>query len=487
MVQKVLSWNESIPVMSEIGEKPYKLMSMKQAKFPVPDFSTIVTDGSGNIRVDNAVKEHYDRLQKPLIGRSAHRMEGNGHSFSGVFESVKRITRLTDSPEDLRGYICPTDRREDFPEGTDVYALSDKWWDEKTYSLEKAYAEILEFANPENRTIPSLKLKEYLEANRIQGFNPNDMNLLLMEQRAVDVFGMFMTSDQTRPNETVVHFQDRRTDRGGWVVYDNTTQRVKDKVDGDLEAILTEFGKLAKSVESHFGKVQQVEIGHSDKGVEVFQSRDINLRDASSVPRFAHYKTFTTGLHADGVGYYHLPILVIDALDSIHSTHFREKEDTMREVVRPYKEQIKKFMEENPEFIAVVKDAEMFTGYYSDSKLNLLCGKKEQYKELNEITRKAKVVFRGKCQNAIRHDDWDSVETGGINVWMSEREALANMLIHNQIVGDMAKRKARYYVDFSEEGYVPSDVTLLNTRQPIQTGDYVHVLANKDGTFVWRD
>lgn len=487
MKQKVLSWNESLPLMSEIGEKPYKLMSMKQAKFPVPDFSTIVTDGSGRIHIDDTVKEHYDRLQKSLIGRSAHRMEGNGHSFSGVFESVKRITRLTDSPEDLRGYICPTDRREDFPEGTDVYALSDRWWNERTFSLERAYVEILEFANPENSTVPSRKLKEYLGANKIQGFNPNDMNLLMMEQRDVDVFGMFMTSDQIRPNETVVHFQDERSDKGGWVIYDGVTQKIKGDVDGDLEAILGEFGKLARRVETHFGRVQQVELGHSNKGTEIFQSRDINLRDASSVPRFAHYKTFTTGLHADGVGYYYLPVVVIDALDSIHSTSFREKEDAMREAVRPYKEQIRKFIDEHSEFIAVIKDAEMFTGYYSDSKLNLFCGKKEQYKELNEITRKAKVVFRGKCQNAVRHDDWDSVETGGINIWMSEREALANMFIHNQIVGNAAKRKAQYYVDFTESSYVPSNVTLLNSRQPIQTGDYVHVLANKDGAFVWRE
>lgn len=183
MRQRVLSWSDEPLELVTLGEKPYKLMRLKQAKFPVPDFFTVVTDGSGRIYIDDSVRTAYDRLAKPLIGRSAHPMEGNGFSFSGRFESIERIMRLIDSPEDMVNYQSPLDRESEYPEGVDIFELEDQWFDTRTFSLERAYSDIVDFANPEGESFASHRVKEYLERNEINGFNPNDMNLLLMEQR----------------------------------------------------------------------------------------------------------------------------------------------------------------------------------------------------------------------------------------------------------------------------------------------------------------
>jgi hypothetical protein len=487
MAQQVLDWKDKPLEMNILGEKPFKLMVLKQAGFPVPDFFTIVSNGSGRIETSEEVARAYEKLTKPLIGRSAHPMEGTGFSFSGRFQSIERIARLTDSPEDEKNYVMPLERREDFPPEADIFAIDEEWFKTRTFSLDRAYRDIVGFANPQGDTLPSRKVREYLESNGITDFDHNLMNLLLMEQRQVQVFGMFMTSDQARPNEMVIHFQDRRANLGNWIVYEKENQRLRGEVKGDLEKTLLEFGKLAVDVERKFGKVQQVEMGSSDKGVEIYQARDINIKNPNSVPRFAHYKTFSSGLHSTGVGYFHLPVLVIDALDHIHSEHFATREEALVKAVQPYKQQVKRFVEEHPEYIAVVKDGSLFTGYYSED-TDMFKSKRDRYAELNAITRRAKVVFRGKCQSAIRHEDWDSVETGGINVWLGERELMANLFIHNQIVGEFAKWKARQYVQVGEDrDYTPPNVTLTRSRKSIETGDYIHVLANTDGTFVWTD
>jgi len=487
--QRTLIWNERPLPLEVLGEKPHKLMELKQAKFPVPDFFTIVADGSGEVHIDDSVRNAYDHLQRPLIARSAHPMEGNGFSFSGRFQSLERVTRLTDSPQDEFNYVSPIERPENFPQGTDIFALEDEWWSTRTFSLERAYRDIVESANPDGGELVNKKVQDYLKQNAITGFNHNDMNLLLMEQRKIQVFGMFLTEDQARPDEMVIHFQDRRVGNGDWVIYDKVKQKLGGEVSGDLEGILLEFGRLATQAQKQIKRVQQIEIGYSDRGIELYQARDINIKNATSVPRFAHYKTLSVNLHANGMGYFYLPILVIDALDSIHDGHFPTKDETLREAIRPYKEQIRQFVQANPEFIAVVKDGELFTGVYSENPERLFGTKKEVYAGLNAITGKAKVVFRGKCQNAIRHEDWDLIETGGINVWMTETEQMANLFIHNQLVGEHAEWKARHYASgaYQNKPYVAPNVTLVDLRRPIKTGDFLHVLANTDGTFVWRD
>ena len=479
--QKVLFWNEQPLEMSVLGEKPHKLMQLKQAGFSVPDFCTIVTDGSGSLTIDDTVRSAFDKLKKPLIARSAHPMEGGGFSFSGVFQSVERVVRLEDSPEDLVNYKDPLDNDEELPEGQEVYDLYYKWINTRTLSLLRAYSEILELAKPTGESVASNDVKSYLSSNGITGFNPNDMNVLLMEQRDVQVFGMFMTSDQTRPDEIVIHYQDIRTGKGNWVVYDKKTEMLKAKLEDDLESILTEFGRTAAKVEQKFGKVQQVEIGYSDHGVEVYQSRDLNLGNAAAVPRFAHYKTFSKDLRTNGFGYFHLPVLVIDSLSNFSEECGLSGAEKIERVVKPYKAELQRFMEQHPEYIVIVKDGELFEPWYSGKTERELgfVSKEEKYAELNAVTRRAKVMFAGRNQNAIRHEDWDNVESGGINIWMGEQEKLNNLFAHKS-------RYDKYRFPDREES-VSQNLTLLRGITPIKTGDYLHVLSNLDGVFVWRD
>lgn len=44
-----------------------------------------------------------------------------------------------------------------------------------------------------------------------------------------------------------------------------------------------------------------------------------------------------------------------------------------------------------------------------------------------------------------------------------------------------------YASDYRDDKYLSPNVTLLPPGEPIKTGDYIHVLANSDGTFVWQD
>ncbi len=307
------------------------------------------------------------------------------------------------------------------------------------------------------------------------------MNLLVMGWRDVKVFGMFLTSDQARPNETVIHYQDNTADKGGWIVYERGTNRltITNPVNSQLEQVLIGFGQMAHRVENHFGMVQQVELAFTNGKVEVFQSRDMNLGDPSSVPRFSHYKTFSTDLKADGLGYYHLPVLVLDRLENVNDS-FRFSDDVGRErAISLYKREVQEFLAANKDYILFIKDGELFMGREPE----------HYYDELNAIARNAKVVFRGANQNAIRHTDWENVETGGISIWISEFDLIGSQFIHNHIVGSTARFKAHQYsFSVGEPKESEPNVSRLPWEENIvQTGDKIHVLANVDGTFVWKD
>ena len=307
---------------------------------------------------------------------------------------------------------------------------------------------------------------EFLEGRQI---NPLDERCRNVEIR------------KATPDEMVIHYQDIRTGKGNWIVYDKKTETLKTKLEGDLESILIEFGRTAAKVEQKFGKVQQVEIGYSDHGVEVYQSRDLNLGNAAAVPRFAHYKTFSKDLRANGFGYFHLPVLVIDSLSNFSEECGLSRAEKIERVVKPYKAELQRFMEQHPEYIVIVKDGELFEPWYSGKTERELgfVSKEEKYAELNAVTRRAKVMFAGRNQNAIRHEDWDNVESGGINIWMGEQEKLNNLFAHKS-------RYDKYRFPDREES-VSQNLTLLRGITPIKTGDYLHVLSNLDGVFVWRD
>ena len=451
--QRIILDTARLPDRQLIGEKPHKLMSLKQAGFPVPDFFTVISDGSGKLTINGKLERAFSRLLEPeKIARSAHPLEGNPHSFSGVFSSLTGATTVRELAEDYETIVLESN-----PERTE-YMIS-------------------------------RKVGEYLKRYGIANFNPNDMNLLVMDYRQVQVFGMFLTSDQARPNETVIQYQqynDGEIGIGGWVVYDRKSNslNITQRFEPGLERALVEFGRLAQGVEEHFGAVQQVEFGLTNGRAEVFQSRDFNFGDPNSAPRFSHYKTFSTQLRAAGFGYHHLPVLVLDRLENINSSFSLGDVEGRERAIRQYKQEIQAFLSANKEYIVFIKDAELFVSSKPESS-----GCDYDYDELNEISRNAKVVFRGENQNAIRHKQWDNVESGGINISSMGDDPIGNMFIHNNIIGDTAKIRAGDYVnpDLSERE-IPPQVTLLPWfGTVIKTGDRIHVLANIDGTFVWKD
>jgi hypothetical protein len=68
------------------------------------------------------------------------------------------------------------------------------------------------------------------------------------------------------------------------------------------------------------------------------------------------------------------------------------------------------------------------------------------------------VVIRGRQQNAIRHDDWEHIEKGGITVIPPEVTSMMDMFSLDRTA------------DFGA----------------LTSGDRLSVLSNVDGVFVWN-
>lgn len=494
--QRLIPMNTpEIPPMEQIGEKAYKLLKMAQAGLNVPPFFIIATDGSGQITVTDDLKRMFDGIHKPAIVRSTHRAEGTVHPFSGVFDSYGGITTIE-----------PTDTEIVDPE-------SEEFWDEgpKPESLISAYRLILEGATEGNR------VKKYLEDHNITEFNPNQMNAVVMEEVDIDVFGMFMTSSQNNPDEVLIHYQVRHKgaaekveperdsfgrlkEKGGVITYNRRTQQLgQNDLDEQTRDVLRQFGNIAGQIEAMFG-VQQIELAASKGKVYVLQSRNINLSDPRDVPRLAHYQTMDEDLHAIGYGYYHLPILVIDTLEHAHPKYRETAEyrklheaymasgkqwqgpewDALEKYTddrnNEYREELRRFQAEHPEYILVIKDASAVM----DHGRELFSGK--DYGFLNELASKAKVVVRGRNQNAIRHEDWQNVELGALTIIPPEASGWGGF-IHDFVCTREANDPGSREI-FTSPSRKRENVSIQRVGR-LQTGDSINVLSNIDGVFVW--
>lgn len=485
---------KEIPPKTDIGEKPYKLLKMIQAGLNVPPFFVIATNGSGEIIVTDELRSLFGSLKKPVVVRSAHKDEGTAHSFSGVFDSYKGIIAIE-------------------PTSTEIISDEQEGFWEQGYrpeSLQSAYKLILEGATE------GYKVKKYLETRHITGFNPKDMNAVVMEEIDMDVFGMFITSNQNNPDEVLIHYQlidktaekqqrqepedgffSSRKKMGGVITYNKKTRELgQSKLDEQTRSVLKQFGEVAGQIEKMFG-VQQIELGASKGKVYVFQSRDIDLTKPEDAPRLAHYETLNEELNAIGYGYYHLPILVVDTLDKAHpefkeSDEYRALEsaymasaekwhgkewDALRKFSdakkNEYREELLRFQAEHPEYILVIKDAESVV--YDDAQ-----GK--NYAFLNKLASKAKVVVRGRNQRAIRHEDWENVELGAITV--IPPEVSEGFHIMDMFVGSRKPDEHRSDMRFTRPSKKNSNVSLQEAGR-FATGDYLNVLSNIDGVFVW--
>ncbi len=205
--QKIISPDNIQGAIPEnLGEKPEKLIWLKQAGFNVPKFFVIKSNGSGKLVIDDQLRQAFDSLKRPVIVRSAHPEEGKKHSYSGIFDSYGNISVLTEAEISKK-------------EGGE-----EDWLEEQEpKSVEKAYEEIVAMARDRYR------VQEYRKALKIVDFDPNAMNTVIMEQIDVDVFGMFVTSDTHDSNKMLIHYQMRGqegNETGGVIAYDKKGARV---------------------------------------------------------------------------------------------------------------------------------------------------------------------------------------------------------------------------------------------------------------------
>ena len=194
----------------------------------------------------------FDRRHKPVLVRSAHKKEGSPHPFSGLFNSFKGITSIT-----------PTDTEILDPQ-------SDAYWEHgpKPESIASAYDLIVSGASE------GLEVRQYVEAHGITDYSPFDMNAIVMDEIGLEVFGMFLTSNQDNPDEVLIHYQTiddeakkmaaahyhySQAGTGGVVIYNKKTKTLDTKeIDTKLVAVLKDFGETASRIESIFGDRKSV-------------------------------------------------------------------------------------------------------------------------------------------------------------------------------------------------------------------------------------
>lgn len=418
---------------SALGEKAQKLLALYRQGFRIPKFFVVATDGSGDLNITPDLNRHFEGLQKPVIARSCHPAEGSRHSFSGVLASFPDIRELEGAANRAPG-------------------ADDDIGFEPPSGLREAYKEIVALAD-----YPMAR--RYLEQHQITDFRPQDMNLLVMEQLDIKVFGMFITASQGDPNKIEIHYEVRGAEhwarvrtrsfsqdsRGGVIVYDRNADTLPTTTSIDpIRESLTEFGRTAARINDLFGS-QQVELAATEGGVYVLQARNIKISDPNDVPRFSGYQTMERDLHAIGYGYYTLPIIVVDRPEN--SWKDPQVRDALKRRLLEEKERFK-------EYILVIKDPwDVVMGNTRNP-----LGSWKDYSFLNALSRDAKVVIRGRQQNAIRHEDWEHVEKGGITVLPPEVTSMMEMFSLDRTA------------DFGA----------------LTSGDRLSVLSNVDGVFVWN-
>ncbi len=475
-------------IPNDLGEKPEKLIKLKQSGFNVPRFFIIKSDGSGRLVINDELRQAFDRMKKPAIVRSAHPEEGRKHSYSGVFESFPDIKVLSEAEANN-----PIQKQL-----KDEFVLTPI-----PESVEGSYSEMVSLAKGGD-----YRIGKYRKAKGITDFNPNMMNAVVMEQVNVDVFGMFVTSDQQHPDKVHIHFQVRGEEdngAGGVITYDKTTHMLENNtLSPRLQSILTQFGETASKIEQKFG-VQQIEISSSkeDGKVYVLQSRNINLGNPQDVPRYAQYKTMSTTLTAVGYGSYHAPVLVVEALNE--ATGYKESSEyeelrgqfwkasrqrneseikllnkQMQKLAQKaneqYRQELLTFQQRHPDFILVIKDAEAVIDR-EDGRWGV-----KNYDFLNRLISTAKVVIRGRDQNAIRHEDWEQVEHGGITILPGMTGSFVAAFRHKKPKDDFDYPLTHFNDVQKKDGNVS-----LQYFRPVATGDYLNVLSNTDGIYVWYD
>ena len=339
-------------------------------------------------------------------------------------------------------------------------------------------------ARPENNP----KLKEYLDERKIKDYVPEEMDMVVMTEHQLEIFGMFLTSDLHHPNRVNIHFMVNGKSQPS-VTYDHD----KDQFTVDPEFFkkaypeLTAFVKLASRVESKYGR-QQIEVALSkdDGKVYLFQSRDFRGVEAWEVPRYKEYRTMDKDLIAEGFAHLRAPVVVVGDLRSAvpyENKEYKKLEteyetltqrinadieadndftvneqkrmqvetalDNIRnEAVRQYAQEIKARVQ-GQDYILLLSDPEA---------LGLATDYKEDLTLFKEIAGPAKVIIGQDTMNMVGHAIWNPLEAGGTIVTAPPNADFPwSRFVHHK-------------------SGVSADV--------IQTGDVMEFLSNPDGVFL---
>ncbi|MBF0478686.1 MAG: hypothetical protein HQL26_04315 [Candidatus Omnitrophica bacterium] len=137
-----------------------------------------------------------------------------------------------------------------------------------------------------------------------------------------------------------------------------------------------------------------------------------------------------------------------------------------------YREELRRFISKHPEYILVIKDAEDLAYYPAGDDIWTT----KNYSFVNELSAKAKVVIKGKYQNAIRHEDWDNIEMGGIVIEPKQDDRVMKAFFSTK--PDSFKEEPTWVIGKTD------NIKKLGVKR-IHTGDFLHVLSNTDGCFIW--
>ena len=502
---------EEIPPVEVIGEKGHKLLKMAKAGLKIPPFFIIITDGTGKVKITDELQYLFAKFKKPLIVRSCHPLEGSIAAFSGQFDSHKGIVVIEPTEDE----ILDTD--------------TDEFWEHgfRVESLRSAIKLILENADAKQNP----RLEKYLTQYNIKGLDLRDMNIIVEEQINVDVFGMFVTSDQNNPDKVLIHYKitEKDTeekditgggkgfsaelgakDSGGAILYNRKTHKLEENdLGNDAQGVLKQFGEVAGKIQALFG-TQLIELGACDGEVFVFQSRDIHLKDPKYVPRLAHYTTLNDDLDVIGYGYYYLPVLVVDSMENIYANpssgkfddKYRRLQDSYNyapyqnkkeklitafceyytKKLREYQDEITKFQEQYPEYMLVIKDPQDIVRPIISQSFS-----ENDYTELNALIKNAKVVARGKTQGAINHEAWENVDFGAITITPPtiphSDKSFTDLFTY--VLSKEDTRPKKIFMHPSKQAWLNNVSIQAVSLGSIQTGGYINVLSNTDGVYVW--
>ena len=406
--QAVFLQGETLP--QNISDKVKNVKGLSDAGFPVPPFFFVQSDGSGEIQNTQELGAALERLGSgPYIVRSAHPLEGGNHPFSGRHESFHGITTAEE--------------------------------------LVNAYRDMVRQASE------SKDVKQYVERNGIAGYDPKFMDVLVMPDRKVEIFGHVLSSNKTsRLKKTNLQYA-YSNGKAGVVdfIWPDEAEKSQgalgrftvSELSDELKLILLQVAFLAQRIEKERGEPQLLEIGYTkENGVEVFQTLDFKT-ETNVVPKKDRYSAFFASgacshigpeTHFEGT----LPVIVVESETAYCKSDekFRELEDEAKELSGMINKQFPGDRKLRQKF------KEQIGGFFDNIRLLRECGGRElpdlpadkrwktiDYEVLPRIRESAK-NFRedendGKWQHFAEEKEHNAKELSRMAWFLSERNKLS--------------------------------------------------------------